>query len=326
MRKSTARGRVFPQSYSTDRRYGRLSLKAVALFPLLWVNADDQGRLTGDPEEVKYSVCPNIDHITKNDIPGILEEFVKNNLIFWYDAPKSKVIQLTDWWDPHRSPQWAWPSDYPPPEGWQDHLRYKKDAHTIGTLNWPVSGEDINDTQVSKKNNSGERPGETFKTSKLVNQVKSQVSIDSDSGKGSGERPPQRESNKEKLSNNGSRKRKRRGRGNSPEFSGGKNASPDEDIQILIEEGEIFDTLIENFRMRWGTRLPPNYMETKPREPNAREKAQLRDLAKELAAAGGSPAETIKQAFDEAAMQGQHKHHISYVRAVLLDWLGVPRK
>ena len=58
MRRAVARGRVFPQSYSTDRRYGHLSLKAGFLYPMMWANADDQGRLCGDPEEIKYSVCP----------------------------------------------------------------------------------------------------------------------------------------------------------------------------------------------------------------------------------------------------------------------------
>ena len=132
MRRAVARGRVFPQSYSIDRRYGRLSLKAVALFPLMWVNADDQGRLCGDPEEIKYSCCPNIDHITKTDVPGVLRELKDNALILCYDTPKSSAIQIIDWWDPHRSPQWSWPSDYQPPEGWQDHLRYKKDAKRCG--------------------------------------------------------------------------------------------------------------------------------------------------------------------------------------------------
>jgi DnaD/phage-associated family protein len=49
----------------------------------------------------------------------------------------------------------------------------------------------------------------------------------------------------------------------------------------------------------------------------------LRDLAKNLSAVGGVPLDYIKQAFREAA--SHDKRHISYVRAILLDWLGVPR-
>ncbi|KKK76903.1 hypothetical protein LCGC14_2858960, partial [marine sediment metagenome] len=159
MRRSIARGRVFPQSYSTDRRYGRLSLKAIGLFPLMWANADDQGRLCGDPEEIKYATCPNIDHITKADIPELLEELAKNDLITVYTTSKTEAIQILDWWDIHR-PQWAWPSQYPPPQGWQDHLRYKKGAKTVVTQSWPVSGESSGehtpDSQVSGQPVSGE--------------------------------------------------------------------------------------------------------------------------------------------------------------------------
>ncbi len=153
MKRAFARGRVFPQSYSTDRRYGRLSLKACALFPLIWVNADDQGRLCGDPEEVKYACCPNIDHITKADIPQILDELEKNQLIKIYETPKSAAIQLLDWWNIQK-PQWAWPSEYPPPEGWHDRLRYKKGAKTVVTENWP-SGESRDDAQVNGEKASG---------------------------------------------------------------------------------------------------------------------------------------------------------------------------
>ncbi|MDD4984900.1 MAG: hypothetical protein PHQ43_03785, partial [Dehalococcoidales bacterium] len=153
MKRALARGRVFPQSYSTDRRYGRLSLKACALFPLIWVNADDQGRLCGDPEEVKYACCPNIDHITKADVPQILRELEQNQLIKIYDTPKSPAIQLLDWWNVQK-PQWAWPSEYPPFEGWQDRLRYKKDARTVVTENWP-SGESRDNAQASEEKASG---------------------------------------------------------------------------------------------------------------------------------------------------------------------------
>jgi len=238
MRRAIARGRVFPQSYSTDRRYGRLSLKACALFPLMWANADDQGRLCGDPEEIKYATCPNIDHITKADIPELLEELTKNDLIKVYDTSKTEAIQILDWWDVHR-PQWAWPSQYPPPEGWQDHLRYKRGAKEVVTQSWPVSGETQNGTQV-------------------IAQVSNKVS--------SGEKPAP-----------------------SPTTS----------------------ALLENFPKAFG------------RKPNSRELAYLRDIEKEISAVGGATAEQIRDAFKEAA--AQNKLHLSYVRAILLDWLGVER-
>jgi hypothetical protein len=140
MRRAVARGRVFPQGYSTDRRYGRLSLKSIGLFPLLWANGDDQGRLCGDPEEVKYTCCPNVDHITKADIPELLAEMQQNRLIAVYTTPDSSAIQLLDWWRVQR-PQWAYPSEYPPPEGWRDHLRYHLSPSEIVTENWVAPGQ-----------------------------------------------------------------------------------------------------------------------------------------------------------------------------------------
>ncbi len=318
MRRAVARGRVFPQSYSIDRRYGRLSLKAVALFPLIWVNADDQGRLCGDPEEIKYSCCPNIDHITKVDVPGVLKELENNGLILRYDTPKSPAIQIIDWWDPHRSPQWAWPSDYQPPEGWLDHLRYKKDAKTVLTLNWPVSGEDTNSSQASTNNLSGEHSGEETEDT--------QVSADNRSGEALEKPCPFPQTPIPPLiKGKGKGGRRGRGRGNSPEDSAehsGDEPSPSP-TSLSRQEREVYDSLLENYRLRFGRPLPPDYQKIKPRKPGYRELAQLRDLAKEISAAGGCEFPMVKKAFDEAS--GQHKQHISYVRAVLLDWLGVER-
>jgi len=278
MRRAIARGRMFPQSYSTDRRYGRLSLKAIGLFPLMWSNADDQGRLCGDPEEIKYAVCPNIDHITKQDIPGLLKELQDNKLILCYETPKSAAIQLLDWWEANQRMQWAWPSDYSPPEGWQDHLRYKRDAKTVFTQSWPVSGEASGEkgisSQVSNEVSSGESSGETSK-SPLTTPIK-----------------------KETI------KRKRRGRGNSPEASGEK-PSPS------LTDSTLFQKLVDTFPQAWG------------RMPDSRETAQLQDLGKEISSAGGATAKQIRDAFKEAAKQ--NKLHLSYVRAILLDWLGIAR-
>jgi len=140
MRRPTARGRIVPQSLSTDPRMGRLSLKAALLFPLMWINCDDQGRLSGDPDEIKYAACPNIDHITKEDIPELLLELEAQELIKAYSTSKTKAIQMLDWWQEQKL-QWAYPSRYPPPEGWTDHLRYHLKPKEVITENWPPTSE-----------------------------------------------------------------------------------------------------------------------------------------------------------------------------------------
>ncbi|GAI54748.1 unnamed protein product, partial [marine sediment metagenome] len=140
MPRGTARGRIVPQSLSTDPRIGRLTLKAALLYDRLWINCDDQGRVSGNPAEIKYAACPNIDHITKEDIPELLKELEDVGLINVYSTSKVTAIQMLDWWQEQKL-QWAWPSRFPPPEGWQDRLRYKKSAKEVVTVNWGVSPE-----------------------------------------------------------------------------------------------------------------------------------------------------------------------------------------
>lgn len=153
MRRAGARGRILPQSLSTDPRYGRLSLKARVLYPLLWTSCDDQGRIIGDPDEIKYAVCPNMDDISKEDIPRLLEEFETQGFVKVYTASKRRVIQMLDWWEVQRKMQWAWPSEFPPPQGWRDRLRYKKGKEQVITENWD-SGEILPES-------SGERSART---------------------------------------------------------------------------------------------------------------------------------------------------------------------
>jgi hypothetical protein len=242
----------------------------------MWVNADDQGRLSGDPEEIKYAACPNIDHIPKADIPALLEELDKNQLIKVYNTSKTKAIQILDWWEVQRL-QWAWPSQYPPMESWEDHLRYKKSAKEVVTQNWPISGETQNSAQVSDNNFSGERSPETSVFAPLT--TPSDIEIIRG-------------------------KRRGRGKGNSPEPSGEKPSPSLTGLSLL-------KILTDEFPFAFG------------RKPDSRESAQLRDLGEEISAAGGATAAQVDDAFKEACIQ--NKFSVSYVRAIILDWLGVER-
>lgn len=295
MRRAVARGRLFPQSYSTDRRYGRLSLKAIGLFPLIWANADDQGRLCGDPEEIKYAVCPNIDHITKTDIPEVLAEIEKNGLLKVYDAGETPAIQLLDWWDVHR-PQWAYPSQYPPPEGWKDRLRYHRTPTEVIMENWVPPG------QYDRELPSALPSSPLGVSGSALPSAQSTLS----------KRNYKKESGKEK------------GVGDIKVPSALGSTTPSPASRSPPTEIEILDRLTECFKREWG-KVPAEALDTVlPREPTARESAQLRDLAKELSAAGGCTLKTIEEAFRHVA-EYPGKMHISYVRAILLKWLGVPR-
>ncbi len=271
MRRAVARGRIVPQSLSTDPRMGRVSLKAALLFPLMWINCDDQGRISGDPDEIKYATCPNIDHITKSDIPQLLRELEDQGFLKVYTTSKTKATQMLDWWEEQRL-QWAYPSRYPPPPGWPDHLRYHPTPTEIITENWPPSGQ----------------LAFPLLPSKLPKELPSKLRQD-------------RESSKE-ITEKG--KRNRRGRGILPSVLGSKSPPSPADLSL-------FGLLEETFPQAFG------------RKPDSREVAQLRDLGEEISAAGGATAEQVRDAFKEAAL-GQ-KFSVSYVRAILLDWLGVAR-
>jgi len=272
MRRTIARGRIVPQSRSTDPRMGRVSLKAVTLYDRMWINSDDQGRLSGDPDEIKYTACPNLPDITKDDIPDLLGELEAQGLLKVFSSSRHTAIQMLDWWEVQRL-QWAYPSEYSPPEGWIDHLRYHPTPKEIITENWPPSGQQL---------------ALELLPSKLPSPLPSKLE----------ESPLTTSSDKEEEIRRGNR----RGRGILPSKLG-SNSTP--------SPGTSLNIFIESFQKAWG------------RKPNTREFAQLRDLEKKLSAAGGATAEQVHDAFKEAAMQ--NKLHISYVRAILLDWLGVER-
>lgn len=95
---------------------------------------------------------------------------------------------------------------------------------------------------------------------------------------------------------------------------------------LSTDKNEIINKLIESFRFEFGRVPAESPGEIIPREPSAKERAQLRDLALEICAAGGCPLSYIREAFREAAgQQTKTKMSVSYVRAILFDWLGVPR-
>jgi len=282
---------------------GRLTLKAALLFPLVWINCDDQGRISGDPDEVKYVVCPNIDHIAKTEIPELLKELEAQGFVKVYATSKTKAMQMLDWWEEEHNLQWAYPSRYPPPEGWTDHLRYHPTPKEIITENWPPPerlGKELARTQQSPAARVlGEELGSPLRSDK----ERTKEIIEKEQGEGEGEE---------------------KGEGRLPSALGSR--APPSSVGLSKNKNEISNKLVEAFRMEWGRVLPARPNEIIPREPGGKELAQLRDLAEDLITMGGCPLSYIREAFREAAAQGtKSKMSVSYVRAILLDWLAVPR-
>ena len=152
----------------------------------------------------------------------------------------------------------------------------------------------------------------------------SQVSEEVSSGERSGEapeNPPLTTPSSEKENVTEKEKETVRGRGNSPEDSGEETSPALVNLSIL--EQNTFNLILDCFKNSWAKVPAGKPWQTIPREPKPRELAQLRDLAKQISAAGGCSPSYISSAFNEAA--GHSKMTISYVRAIILDWMGVAR-
>jgi len=272
---------MLPQSLSTDPRMGRVGLKANLLYDRMWVNCDDQGRISGDPDEIKYAVCPNINEITQADIPQLLDELEKQGFIKLYAASKTKAVQMLDWWDVQRL-QWAYPSQYPAPEGWPDRLRYHASPTQIVTENWPSKSTSL--------------------PSALPNSLAKEKRAAGKKSKSRGEPLPSPENENEEEG--GKRKGRGRGRGNLPSALGSRSLpSPATSFQI-------YEQFVENYEKGWGLKT------------DGKSLAQMRDFSQELSTAG-CPLSYVREAFKEAAAGNKLK--LTYVRAILLDWLGVER-
>lgn len=107
---------------------------------------------------------------------------------------------------------------------------------------------------------------------------------------------------------------------------GGKRLPSPSPTDFSTDIHKILDKCLESFRIEFG-KVPAESPDTIiPREPSARERAQIRDLALELVRVGGCPLSYIREVFREAAGQEEKsKKSVSYVRAIILDWLGVER-
>ena len=204
--------------------------------------------------------------------------------------------------------QWAWPSEYPAPNGWKDHLRYKKDTKTVVTENWPVSGETIDDVQVSTNTVSGEHTPKP-PVSPLNNPPIIPRETGTETGEGKGKRnSPDRPDDKPPSSPDG--------------ISGSNKVTESDGGETEAVIKGIENTLVTCYRYDWGRVRPDAPDKIIPRELTPRDAAQLRDLAMEIFNKGGDKdMMMIKQAFGEAGMY--QKFSISYVRKVLLEWMGV---
>lgn len=154
-------GKAMIHDLGGSRSFGRLSLKAKVLWPMLLGACDDQGRGGAAPDEVTWYICPNVDEIAKEDIPRLFAELEEQGMVHIYeDDDGEPLFQIIKWWK-YQKPQWAQPSKYPAPNGWIDRIRYNVRGKDYVEENWDHPGgfaeQEPGDEQG--ENPSGNPPG-----------------------------------------------------------------------------------------------------------------------------------------------------------------------
>lgn len=119
--------------------FGRLSLKAKVLWPMLLASSDNQGRGLAEADVIAWHVCPNVQEISLDEIPELLEEMVEQEMILLYRDSRGRLVyQVVRWWEYQRL-QWARSSLYEAPEGWVDRVRTTVNGKYIAK-NWDLPG------------------------------------------------------------------------------------------------------------------------------------------------------------------------------------------
>lgn len=99
------------------------SVEAQLLFDRLITQADDQGRLQGEPRIVAALCMPLVKSASERTVSKWLDELAAPGLILRYESSGRQYIQLAGWWDNQGNPRRAYPSRHPAPDGWDDRVK-----------------------------------------------------------------------------------------------------------------------------------------------------------------------------------------------------------
>lgn len=128
--------RMIDPSFWQSETIAELDIETRYLFIGLFSNADDQGRLRAHPALLR-SLLFKFDDVGLDYIERRLTCLEKSGLdpfIQTYEVDNRKYIQILNWWR-WQHPRWAYPSDWPAPQGWEDRLRYRK-GNKVVKANW----------------------------------------------------------------------------------------------------------------------------------------------------------------------------------------------
>lgn len=96
--------------------------------------ADDQGRCKANPAYLRSQIFP-YDDIATGDVDCWLEQMAANETVILYEVAGKAYLQMVNWWE-YQPLDWARPSDYPAPKGWQDRIRFNAKGNVNLTYNW----------------------------------------------------------------------------------------------------------------------------------------------------------------------------------------------
>ena len=96
--------------------------------------ADDQGRGKAHPVYLRSQLFP-YDDVTPGEVAEWLRAVAGNETILLYQVDGKDYYQILNWWT-YQAHQYAMPSQYPKPDGWQDRIRRTLTKGVIVTCNW----------------------------------------------------------------------------------------------------------------------------------------------------------------------------------------------
>jgi len=133
-----ARGRMIHTQIWRSEKFSAFGLRERLLWIGLVTNADDQGRGQAHPNLVRSDVFP-LEDVPIPEIVGALEAFQAHGMLILYQGDDKHLYQVVNWWEYQGAMSWAWPSKYPPPDGWTDRVKYRK-GNAVMEDNWTSDG------------------------------------------------------------------------------------------------------------------------------------------------------------------------------------------
>lgn len=125
--------RMIDPAFWQSETVASLNIEQRYLFIGLFSNADDQGRTRGHPALIRNIIFP-YDEVALEQVERDLKALEAIGTIILYQIDGKTYIQVANWWK-YQHPQWAYPSEFPGPKGWNDRLRYRAGGDVL-TRNW----------------------------------------------------------------------------------------------------------------------------------------------------------------------------------------------